>query len=623
MCINCFHKTGSKKAKFPKISEHIMFETIMSYSQDSIYFKDRGSRFIYNNKRRAMKHGVKDMSGMIGKTDFDFFYRNNAKESMDAEQEILKTGQPVLGKIEKLVRLDGTTTWSSTSKYPLYDKKGRIIGTWGVSRDITEYEKAKEALRLSEAKQKAMIENISDVIAIKDSAGIITHLSSNIKGLFGWDPSEIIGSDICGLILPLPPEESLKDKFAPAEDGEMTVTGCICKHKDGSERIIHLTAVNLINNPDIHGILINFHDITESKRRENKILYLSYHDTLTGLYNRAFFDEEKARLDTGRQLPISIIMGDVNGLKLTNDAFGHNEGDKLLIAIAQILKTSCRKEDIIARIGGDEFCILLPHTFSDIAQSICERIKKLCKGYNIKTPGGLAIQPNISLGYATKTTESKHIDSIQKDAEDFMYKRKLLEYKRTHGSIISSIKATMNETGQETEEHSERMIKLSRALGHEMNLSEQELVDLDLLSTLHDVGKICIHKKILSKSGKLSDEEWKEIKKHPEMGCRIAQSSSELTRIAQCILYHHERWDGGGYPSGIAGEDIPLLSRIIAVVDAYDAMTQDRPYRKALSKEIAVSEIELNAGTQFDPAIARIFIEKVLGRPWGKFGGAT
>lgn len=623
MCINCFHKTGSKKVKFPKISEHIMFETIMSYSQDSIYFKDRGSRFIYNNKRRAMKHGVKDMSGMIGKTDFDFFYRNNAKESMDAEQEILKTGQPVLGKIEKLVRLDGTTTWSSTSKYPLYDKKGRIIGTWGVSRDITEYEKAKEALRLSEAKQKAMIENISDVIAIKDSAGIITYLSLNIKGLFGWDPSEIIGHDICGLILPLPPEENLKDKLAPAEDGAMTVTECICRHKDGSERVIRLTAVNLINNSDIHGVLINFHDITESKRRENKILYLSYHDTLTGLYNRAFFDEEKARLDTGRQLPISIIMGDVNGLKLTNDAFGHNEGDKLLMAIAQILKASCRKEDIIARTGGDEFCILLPQTTGDIAQSICERIKNLCKDYNIKTPNGLAIQPSISLGYATKTTESKHIDSIQKDAEDFMYKRKLLEHKSTHGSIISSIKATMNETSQETEEHSERMIKLSRALGHEMNLSEQELVDLDLLSTLHDVGKICIHEKILSKPGKLSDEEWIEIKKHPEMGCRIAQSSSELMRIAQYILYHHERWDGGGYPSGIAGEDIPLLSRIIAVVDAYDAMTQNRPYRKALSKEIAVSEIVLNSGTQFDPAIARIFVEKVLGRPWGRFSGTT
>lgn len=396
----------------------------------------------------------------------------------------------------------------------------------------------------------------------------------------------------------------------------MAVTECICRHKDGSSRVIRLTAVNLIDNPDINGILINFNDITESKRREEEILYLSYHDTLTGLYNRAFFDEEKKRLDTHRQLPLSIIMGDVNGLKLTNDAFGHNEGDKLLIAIGKILTASCRKEDIAARVGGDEFCILLPQTPYLTAQTICERIAKACGSYDIKVPNGLAVKPSISLGYATKTIDDECLDNMQKDAEDFMYKRKLLEHKSTHGSIISSIKATMSETSHDTEEHSERMIKLSRALGREMKLTEQQLVDLDLLSTLHDIGKICIQERILSKPGKLSGEEWAEIRKHPEMGYRIAQSSAELTRVAQCILCHHERWDGAGYPGGLAGQDIPLLSRVIAVVDAYDAMTQDRPYRKALSREIAVSEIVQNAGTQFDPEIARVFVEKVMSTPW-------
>jgi PAS domain S-box-containing protein len=161
-----------------------------------------------------------------------------------------------------------------------------------------------------------MIENISDVIAIKDGTGIITYISSNIKKLFGWDPGAIIGSNISGLILPLPPKENLKDELSPGEDGAMTVTECMCRHKYGSDRVIRLTAVNLVHNPDINGILLNFHDITESKRRENEILYLSYHDSLTGLYNRAFFDEEKERLNTGRQLPVSIIMGDVNGLNI-------------------------------------------------------------------------------------------------------------------------------------------------------------------------------------------------------------------------------------------------------------------------------------------------------------------
>lgn len=608
-------KPDSKK-KSSKISEHIMFEAIMSHSQDSIYFKDRDSRFIYNNKYRAIKHGITDMDGMIGKTDYDYFYQNNAKESMESEREILKTGRPVVGKIEKLVRLDGKINWASTSKYPLFDKEGNIIGTWGISRDITEYEKAKEELRLSEAKHKAMIENITDVIAIKDGSGIITYLSPNIKALFGWEPEEIIGSDLGKFIVPLTSGKSLEEELAPPEDSSITITECVFRHKDGSDRVISLTAVKLISNPDIKGTLINFHDISESKKRENEILYLSYHDTLTGLYNRAFFDEEKERLNSDRQLPMSIILGDVNGLKLTNDAFGHNEGDRLLITIAQILKACCRREDIVARIGGDEFCVLLPHTSNDVAQTICERVNKACGEYDIKSPGGLAVQPSISLGYATKTSTGGHINIIQKDAEDFMYKRKLLEHKSTHGSIISSIKATMNETSHETQEHSERMIKLSRAVGREMNLSDQQLVDLDLLSTLHDIGKICIHEKILAKPGKLSKEEWSEIRKHPEAGYRITQASSELTRVAQYILCHHERWDGGGYPNGLSGEEIPLLSRIIAVVDAYDAMTHDRPYRKAMSRDEAVKEIAINAGTQFDPEIARILVEKVLDRPW-------
>ncbi len=611
---NPFGKPG-QRAKRSRISEHIMFEAIMSHSFDSIYFKDKDSHFIYNNKHRAAKHGILDTDGMIGKTDFDYYYESNAKESLLAEQEILRTGRPVIGKVEKLVRLDGHTTWSSTSKYPLFNKNGDIIGTWGISRDITEYEMAKEALRVSESKHKAMIENIADVISINNSDGVITYISPNIERLFGWPPDELIGTSF-DLLLGESDSCIISSGWLPKAGGDIAVMDCSCRHKSGGESMIHLTAVNLIGNPEINGVLINFHDITERKKNEQKILYLSRHDTLTGLYNRAFFDEEKKRLDSDRQLPVSIIMGDVNGLKLTNDAFGHSVGDRLLIEIANILTSCSRGDDTVCRIGGDEFCILMPRTDNSTAQAICERIYDACSRYSGDKPDGATVFPSISLGYATKIKADESIDGVQKDAEDFMYKRKMLEHNSAHSPITSLIKATMNETTREAGKNAERVIQLSRTLGKALGLSGQQLIDLDLLSALHDIGKLRIQESILSKPGKLTREEWDEIRKHPETGCRITQASSELTRVADCILCHHERWDGGGYPNGLTCEQIPLLSRIISVIDAYDAMTQDRPYRRAMTKEVAAAEIMLQAGRQFDPDIARIFVENVLEIPW-------
>ncbi len=362
---------------------------------------------------------------------------------------------------------------------------------------------------------------------------------------------------------------------------------------------------------------MNYHDISERKKREEQIRFLSFHDSLTNLYNRSFFEAEKKRLDTESQLPLSIIMGDVNGLKLTNDTYGHTEGDRLLIEIANILKECCRKEEIIARIGGDEFCIILPQTDAATAQGICSCIYKKCDEYKAGN-GDRNFYPSISLGHATKTGPDQSIDQIIKDSEDYMYHKKLLEHQSTHSSIISSIQATLHESRNDTEEHSDRMIKLSIDLGVALGISDEQLLELDLLSRLHDIGKICIDESILAKPGKLTEEEWSKVKQHPIVGYKIAQASTELVQISQLILCHHERWDGTGYPQGLSGSKIPFLSRIIAIVDAYDAMTQDRPYRKAMSKESAIHEIIANANKQFDPWIARVFVAKVLHEHWEK-----
>ncbi len=382
---------------------------------------------------------------------------------------------------------------------------------------------------------------------------------------------------------------------------------------DGSSRILKFQAEP---EHDINGGLVKVlgvvMDITTEKLKEADIVYLSHHDALTGLYNRFFLEEELNRLETSRQLPLSVIMGDINGLKLINDAFGHSEGDNLLTDTANILRQCSRSEDIIARTGGDEFCILLPSTSAETAQQICRRIYQACSEFNRKNEREFSFV-SISLGTGTKTTTEQYMDFIIREAEEAMYKHKLLDRKSMHSSIMTSIKATMAEKSYETQEHGDRLVRLSNRVGRALDLTDDQFNDLELLATLHDIGKIGIDSAILAKEGPLSDDEWAEMKKHPEIGFRIASVSSELAPIAEYILCHHERWDGKGYPQGLAGTDIPILSRIITVVDAFDAMTQDRPYRKAMNKEDAIRELRKNAGTQFDPEIVDVFIKHALG----------
>jgi len=358
----------------------------------------------------------------------------------------------------------------------------------------------------------------------------------------------------------------------------------------------------------IEGLII---DITDRKKREDEVVYLNNHDTLTGLHNRIYFKAEQDRLDTENQLPLSIILGDINGLKLINDAFGHAKGDMIIVETAKILKSCCREKDVLARIGGDEFCILLPDTNSEMALEILNKIKKACADYN-RNISNEAYNISISLGYCTKETVEMDLDKVIKAAEDYMYKCKLLERKSSHSDIIASIKATMFEKNKETDEHADRLAVLSKMVGKKLNLPPTALDELELLAMLHDIGKVGIDDRILNKPGKLNDDEWLIMKKHPQIGYRIAMSSPELMLIAEYILSHQERWDGKGYPQGLAGKDIPVLSRIIAVVDAYDAMTKDRVYRKAMTKKAAIEEIMKNAGTQFDANIAKIFVEEVL-----------
>ncbi|MBF8435527.1 diguanylate cyclase [Halanaerobiaceae bacterium Z-7014] len=341
-------------------------------------------------------------------------------------------------------------------------------------------------------------------------------------------------------------------------------------------------------------------------KTEKELIHQTFHDQLTGLYNRTFFEEESKRLNVERQLPIGLIIADVNGLKLINDTFGHEKGDELLKKVAEIFQNTCREEDIITRWGGDEFLILLPQTGEKEAREICDRIRKNCSKAN-----DLEIPISIALGHSIKEDLDDDIYSSIDEADEVMYKNKLVESRSVKGNVLKALLNTLRSKCHETEEHAWRLQKMSRKMGEKMDLPSTELDRLFLLVTMHDIGKASISEEILVKTGELNKEELEIMKKHPERGYHIASATDEFSHVANEILHHHEWWDGTGYPDRLKGEKIPLLSRITAIVDAYDAMTNSRPYNKGQLKthQEAIAEIKEYAGSQFDPELVELFLE--------------
>ncbi len=344
-------------------------------------------------------------------------------------------------------------------------------------------------------------------------------------------------------------------------------------------------------------------DVNHRLQSEKKLRHLSFHDQLTGLYNRHFLEEEMQRLDTERQLPISIIMADLNGLKLVNDTYGHHTGDEILKGAAEILKKICRGDDLLARLGGDEFVLYLPHTPEKEARKISERIKKACHKEKIND-----VPLSLSTGVAVKVSAEQKLSDLLREAEDNMYQDKLTESHSGKNAFVSSLLQTLAAKSFETEAHTRKMQEAAKNIGEKLGLPDSEMHRLSLLITLHDIGKINIPEELITKKGSLSATEWEIIKKHSETGYRIAKATDSFAHVAADILAHHERWDGTGYPQGLKESGIPLLARIVAIADAFEVMSQGRPYKKAMSRSEITAEYKRCSGTQFDPELVKIFL---------------
>ncbi len=348
--------------------------------------------------------------------------------------------------------------------------------------------------------------------------------------------------------------------------------------------------------------------LVQSKNIQNSqiIEHISYHDYLTSLYNRHYLEIATLELDTEENYPLGVIVGDVNGLKFVNDSLGHLAGDQLLIEIARILMEVSNEKNVVARWGGDEFVILLPNSDAVETNRNVIKILELCDAYSTSE-----MNPSISLGFAVKEDASTSIDDIFSEAEELMYRNKLSAGNSIRSSLISTLENTLIERNYESEHHSAKMIKYGVALGKCLNLPQSALDEIALIARLHDIGKIGISEQILLKKGELTKDEYNEVKKHSSIGYRILEATPELKHVSKGVLYHHERWDGLGYPTGISGEEIPLVSRIVSIVDAFEVMTHGRVYQPKKDINLALAELNRCAGSQFDPKLVKCFVNYI------------
>lgn len=585
-------------------------KTFIAADQSLIYLKDENLNYVFVN--RALEQFLNKTSDeIIGLSVFHVIDEDYAVLSNQADLQVLKTKHMQESEIN----------WSGkilqSTKFPVKLPNGKI-GVGAYIRDVTdayhkkqELEQLNSRLREKEENLQLILDSTYEAIFGIDKEGKCTFCNNSCLKQLGYERTEeLIGKNMHWLIH----YKDRNDTTIDIKDCRIMTAFSMGKglhaadeifwRSDGTSFDVEYFSYPQLKNGEIIGLVVTFLNISDRIKSENEIRYLFYHDSLTDLYNRRYMEEQRTEFDTKDQLPLSVILGDVNGLKLTNDIFGHEEGDRLLRMTAGILKEVARKEDIIIRLGGDEFLLILPRINKEQAGQIAKNIRE--KFLEIKNE---SIHYSVSLGYDTKTSMEEELDLIIKNADEMMYSEKALDRKDFGSQAVKDILRTLQDKCPWEKEHASQVQNLCTEFGKYIKLTGSELRRLKDAAYHHDIGKIIIPTTLLNQSGTLNKQDQFKIRQHAATGYRILNLSADTMDIAKYVLHHHERWDGGGYPKHLKGDTIPKLSRIIALAESYDCMVHGTPYRQAMGREEAWEEIRKNSGSQFDPGLAERFLD--------------
>lgn len=579
-----------------------LFEMFLDNLPFAVWIEDLNFRVLYLNKLYERFYDVRFCDAK-GKTNDEAF----GKDLADIYNRQIK--QCLDNDLMEVVQGDVNGTIVECYIFPIKNKSKKTVAVAGFIIDISERKARETEIENQKNLLRTIIDALPEAIFYKDKESRLLGYNKKFEEFYiAQGVTEILGKND----LELYKDKEVAKEFIRMDKKIMEAKKAKYYEQTISDlekgrRVEEVVKIPVFNKKNhVWGIVGLARDITERKNMEEKLRYLSETDMLTKLYNRYSFEEKSKALDMEENFPLGIIMGDVNGLKLVNDSLGHLEGDKVLISISEILKNVCFGKGYVFRWGGDEFVMLIPNASEEACEKIIEKINYECSQKKHEF-----LQLSMALAAEVKNTNDITIYDCIKIAEQKLYSKKLLEKKSIKSSIIESLKASLQEKSLETKEHTDRVTKYALKIGKILKLKESQLDELVLAAELHDIGKIAISEEILLKKGRLTEEEFEIMKTHTEKGYRIINASLKIENVAKCVLSHHERYDGTGYPFGIKGKDIPIIARIINLADSYDVMTHARVYKNPISKKKAIEEIRKCSGTQFDPEIVEYFIKNI------------